>query len=77
MNIVIASDQERDNLFAELRVDDQPWAEVILDKESGRFELTIFPSEESSELKFNLTDVEQALAEARIALEARGYHETL
>jgi hypothetical protein len=75
MEVVIASDQERENLSAEIHVQDQPWAEIILNPSTGRFDLTIFPSEPGGTMTFDLREVEKAISEARAALAARGYTE--
>lgn len=75
MNVLIGSDQERENLFAEIRHGDSTWADVVLNEETGRFELTIYALAEGEELKFELGEVEEALAEAKAALLARGYRE--
>jgi hypothetical protein len=40
MEIVLGSDQDRPNLFAELRVGGQPWAEVIYDSRKEAYILT-------------------------------------
>lgn len=73
MEIIIASDQERDNLFAELRVNGQPWAEVIFNPQKEAYILTIFSGDEGQWLTFDLAEVRKALAEAKTALVARGY----
>lgn len=77
MDVAIASDQERENLFAEIRQGDMVWDEIILGVDSGRFELTVFPSSDGDTIQAPLDEVLQALSEARAALEARGYHQSV
>ena len=72
MEIVIASDRERDNLFAELHVEGQPWAEVIFDNQKGAYVLTIFAREDDW-LVFDLAETRRLLLSAKDALVARGY----
>ena len=76
MRVVIADDQERENLFAEIWADEGPWAEIILDSAQGQFVLTIFPAQNGKDLQFRLDEVEKALAEAREELTNRGYLST-
>lgn len=73
MDIIIAGDRERENLFAEIHVDGQPWAEVIFDDATRTYALTIFAGDEPQWLTFDLARVQQALLAARDALVARGY----
>lgn len=73
MKVVIASEMDRDELFAEIHQDDQPWAEIILAPESERFILTIYPPANGAAHVFDLAEAEGALAEARDALIRRGY----
>ena len=73
MQIVIASDRDRENLFAEIQIEDQPWAEVIFDDAARAYVLTIFGSSDPPWLTFDLAQVQTALREARSALVARGY----
>lgn len=73
MEIVLASDQDRPNLFAELRVAGQPWAEVIYDARKEAYILTVFIGGERDWLTFDLAEVRRALAEAQVALVERGY----
>jgi hypothetical protein len=82
MEIVIASDQERPNLFAELHVAGQAWAELIYDAQKEAYLLTVFPGEDGEWLTFDLAEVRKALVDAEVrkalvdakdALVARGY----
>ena len=73
MEIVIASDQNRDNLFAEVHFNGQPWAEVIFDAEKGAYLVTIFSAEGDMWPSFDLSEVRRELLKARDALVARGY----
>ena len=73
MGVVIASDPDSDDLFAEIRQYDQPWAEVSFDASSGQFVLTIYPPDARKSHVFGLAEVEHAIAEAKAALRLRGY----
>lgn len=73
MEIVLASDQDRPNLFAELRVRGQPWAEVIYDAPREAYVVTVFVGDEQDWLTFDLAELRKALAEAKDALVGRGY----
>jgi hypothetical protein len=73
MEIVIGSDQERDNLFAEIHVEGQPWAEVIFQDARNAYGLTIFPRDDGGWLAFDLAETRQLLLDAKNALVARGY----
>jgi hypothetical protein len=75
MRVVIASDTEREDLFAEIHYDDFQWAEIILEPRSERFLLTLFPPMDREHWTFPLREAEAAIAEARAALEARAYRE--
>jgi hypothetical protein len=75
MRVTIADDQEREELFAEIHYDDFQWAELIFEPKSRRFLLTVFPPTDREQWTFTLREAEQAIGEARAALEARGYHE--
>jgi hypothetical protein len=76
MDIVIASDEERNNLFAEIRKDGQPWGEIILGEQSGIFELALYPPEENERMVVSLAEFEKALRDAKESLIERGYRET-
>ncbi|MGH9895870.1 MAG: hypothetical protein ACREA0_28565 [bacterium] len=56
MEIVIASDPDRDDLHAELQINGQPWAEVIYDKTKEAYVVTFVPPAEGEEWPaFDLT----------------------
>ena len=75
MKVVVASEPDREDLFAEIHQDDQPWAEIALDRMTKRFVLTIFPSATDDAHVFPLSEAVGAIAEARDALTRRGYVE--
>ena len=75
MKVVVASDPEREDLFAEIHHDDQPWAEVILDEGTKKFRLTIYPPSKGETHVFVLGEAERAIADAKAALISRGYYE--
>ena len=75
MRVVIASDPDREELFAEIHYDEMQWAEIILEPNRGRFLLTIFPPMDRENWVFELREAEAAIAEARTALETRAYQE--
>lgn len=75
MRIVIADDGESDELFAEIYFDDLQWAEVIFESAGRRFLLRLFPPLDREHWTFKLEDAERAIADARAALERRGYRE--
>ena len=76
MRVVVASDPDREELFAEIYYDDMQWAEIILDPLRKHFLLTIFPPMDRENWVFDLKDAESAIAEARAALERRAYHDS-
>lgn len=80
MEIIIANDMERENLFAEIRDGDHTWAEVIYDDERGGYTLTIYPTGAGPDPKeWIVLDFDQALkalVEAKAALVLRGYPES-
>jgi hypothetical protein len=74
MEIIIGSDQDRPNVFVELRVRGQPWAELIFDNQKEAYILTVFTGEDEQDwLTFDLGEVRRALTEAKAALVERGY----
>jgi len=75
MKVVVASDPDREDVFAEIQQDDQPWAELALDPETKKFVLTIYPPGDGTAHVFALSEVDRAIAEAKDALTRRGYRE--
>lgn len=74
MEIVIASDQDRENLFAEIQVEGQPWLEVIYDEKKQAYMVTLFPPGDGEEWPvFDLAELRRALGDAKEALVQRGY----
>jgi len=77
MRVVVADDGEREDLYAEIHYDDMQWAEIILDRTTGKFVIVLFPPMDRDHWTFGLAAAEAAIAEARSALESRGYREGL
>ena len=79
MEIVLASDQERPNLFAEVHHEGRVWAEVLFDDDRQRYRLTIFPPGSGPDpAEYMEFDFEEAVGGLRDALEAlvlRGFPE--
>jgi len=74
MEIVIASDPDRDDLHAEIQVNGQPWAEVMYDKTKEAYVVTMIPPSEGEEGPvFDLVELRRALAAAKEALVTKGY----
>lgn len=73
MEITLASDQERPNLFAEIRVDGQPYADVIYDNAKEAYQLTIYPAQEGEWIVLDLAEFRKALLKAKDALVGRGF----
>lgn len=80
MEIVIASDRERENLFAEVREAGATWAEVIYDDSRGGYALTIFPPVSEPDPKdgfvFDFDEAVAGLREAKARLIERGFPRT-
>lgn len=74
MEIVVANDQHREDLFAEIHAGGQPWAEVIYDGGKEEYVVTLFPPGADEEWPvFGFVELVRALHAARDALVARGY----
>jgi hypothetical protein len=74
VDVVIASDRDRDDLFAEIQVNGQPWAEVSYDRAKEAYLVTFLPPERDEEWpEFDLVALHRALGKARDALVAKGY----
>lgn len=74
MEIVIASDPDRDDLHAEIQVNGQAWAEVIYDKTKEAYVVAIIPPGEGEDWPwFDLVELRRALAAAKTALVKKGY----
>lgn len=71
--IVVANDQERENLFAEVHIDRQPRMEVIFDDTRAAYMVTVFCGETNEWLEMPLAELFDALNQAKSALVARGY----
>ncbi len=77
MEIVVASDQTREELFAEIHHEEEQWAEIIFDKASRFFIITIYSPMTGDHYIFNLTEMQQALDEAKARLVSLGYVEKI
>lgn len=75
LSIVIASDQERDEDFAEIYCGDEQWAEIIFKPESQQFVLEIFPPQRGRTHVFRLREIQAILEKARERLVQLGYNE--
>jgi len=64
MEVAILSNVDRDIIYAELSDENEQWAEVT-EGEGGTFRITIFPSVSGHPYRFELADLENALAEVR------------
>ncbi len=74
MEVVIADAPEYEELFADIRFNDQYWARVIYDKEKGAFVVMIFPPFDGAiEHIFLLDETLKALIEAKQRLRELGY----
>ena len=74
MEILIADDPQRDNLYAEIQLDGRTWAEVIFDDEKKGYVLTIFAGDSEDEwFTFDLAQARKVLLDAKNVLVARGY----
>jgi hypothetical protein len=73
--IVVTSDPDREELFAELYIGGEQWGEVIFNRSSEMFEVTIFPARAGGTYVISMVMLEQQLREARQRLEQLGYVE--
>ena len=73
--VTVASDNEREDLFAEICYGDQQWAEVIANSARGGFTIEIFAPEGAASYRFPLDTFQRAIEEARARLVALGYPE--
>lgn len=73
MEIVIATDPERENLIAEVRDGTYAWADVRYNDRKEAYELTLYPPGDGELLVLDLTETRKALLAAKQALVARGY----
>lgn len=73
--IIVASDAERDNLFAEIWQEDKQWMEVILDPGRKAFVVEIFAPHDDTNYVCDLAELQQALNEAKQRLLKLGYSE--
>ncbi len=63
MKVWIASDQEREKVFAELHHDGEDWA--VVTQEEGSFKLDIYPRVDGNPWVFDLMETIEALERAR------------
>ncbi|MCU0647319.1 MAG: hypothetical protein MUF00_04960 [Gemmatimonadaceae bacterium] len=71
--ITIASDQDRPNLFAEVRMGGDVIAEVIYDAAKMSYLVQVFASHDDGSTCVDLAEFRNALLQAKEALVARGY----
>jgi len=64
MEVRYFADKERDDLIAELWDGDRNWAQITVDRTTGKFTLEIFVSMDGTSQKFDLQDVQVALERA-------------
>lgn len=72
IEMVIGSDVDRDTLYAELRYQGRPWAEVVYDREREAYVATFFEGPGGTRVAIDLREARQALLKARDALVSRG-----
>ena len=75
MEIVVTSDQEREELFAEIYHGQEQWAEVVYDSEEESFAIKIYAPTSGSNYVFSLSNVQKAIEEAKCRLMRLGYCE--
>lgn len=75
MEIVVTSDQEREELFAEIYHGEEQWAEVIYDPLKEGFGIKIYAPLSGESYLFSLTTVQKAIEEAKCRLMRLGYFE--
>jgi hypothetical protein len=75
MEIIIASDQEREELFAELYHEEEQWAEIIYDQVQHHFTIQIYAPLSAEKYTFKLTEMQKTLDDAKARLTSLGYHE--
>lgn len=72
MDIVIASDQERPVVFAEIQKDGGTYADVIYSVEKEAYVLTLYGTPDDYP-SFDLAEFRRALDQAKAALVERGF----
>lgn len=73
MEIVVLSSPERDDLYAEIQVNGQPWFEVEYDREQRRYAVTHVPPADGEAFpRLHLATLVSSLMTARRALIERG-----
>ena len=75
MEIVVTSDQEREELFAEIYNGEEQWAEVIYDPLKEGFAIKIYAPTSGSSYVFSLSHVQKVIEEAKCRLTRLGYLE--
>ena len=73
MEIVIATDPDRENLIAEVREGSYSWADVRYDDAKETYVLTLYPPEDGETLALDLTQALKGIFAAKEALVKRGY----
>jgi hypothetical protein len=72
MEITIASDQQRPNVFAEIRIDGATYADIIYDGAKEAYVVTLYGSL-GDYPSFDLAEFRRALEGAKQALIERGF----
>jgi hypothetical protein len=72
IDMVIGSDVDRDTLYAELRYQGRPWAEVVYDREREAYVVTFYAGPAGTKVPIDVSEARQALLDARNALVSRG-----
>jgi hypothetical protein len=71
MSIVIANDNDREHVFAELYNEaDEQWAEIL--QESDSLTITIFPNPNGNFWTFDVNDVVEIIQQAKFKLLGSG-----
>jgi hypothetical protein len=73
MSITVASDVERETLFAELWDGDEQWGEIVPDARTGAFTMTIYAPAAATSYTFDLAELQRSIEDATSKLLAMGY----
>lgn len=71
--ILLASDQERPNLFAEVRIDGTVVADVVYDDGKESYRVTTYSGPGDEWISVDLAEFSRALLQAKAALVQRGF----
>jgi hypothetical protein len=73
LDFVIASDAEREDLYADLSYGDEYWAEIVNDPARGVLTIEIFAPRSGNSRIFDLEELQTVLEEAKRRLVELGY----